>query len=190
MSEKSEEQPIEEEEKEEDSTNEGDADDGVTLKIIDASEPWREYEGDSFPDGDSVLSASARNKMSKSSFADPENEAYPVNDVAHARNALTRFLQFGRRKYQGEKRRSVAGKILRACKKFGVKVSDEVRKRLMGDSSGWVEQASTLSTRGLYRASLLFHEEAKMLGVDVDSMEDYLAVKYELERRYPKKHTT
>ena len=36
-----------------------------------------------------------RKKMPKSEFAEPGKRAYPVNDAAHARNALARVSQFG-----------------------------------------------------------------------------------------------
>jgi hypothetical protein len=41
------------------------------------------------------LSAKKRNKLPKSAFAIPSQRAYPINDLAHARNALARVAQFG-----------------------------------------------------------------------------------------------
>jgi hypothetical protein len=41
------------------------------------------------------LTAKKRNALSKSSFAEPEKRAYPINDASHARNALSRVAQFG-----------------------------------------------------------------------------------------------
>ena len=42
------------------------------------------------------LSDSAnRKKLKKSSFALPEEEKYPIPDLAHARNALARVAQHG-----------------------------------------------------------------------------------------------
>ena len=37
------------------------------------------------------LTTNKRNRMNASSFALPESRAYPINDRAHARNALARL---------------------------------------------------------------------------------------------------
>ncbi|HUO13287.1 MAG TPA: DUF6582 domain-containing protein [Caulobacteraceae bacterium] len=39
------------------------------------------------------LSTSARKKLPKSKFAEPEKRAYPIEDKAHARNAKARASQ-------------------------------------------------------------------------------------------------
>lgn len=39
------------------------------------------------------LSTKARNKLSKSEFAEPEKRAYPIEDKPHARNAKARASQ-------------------------------------------------------------------------------------------------
>jgi hypothetical protein len=44
---------------------------------------------------EAVLTAAARKKLPKSAFAIPEEEAYPIHDEAHARNALARVTQHG-----------------------------------------------------------------------------------------------
>jgi hypothetical protein len=41
------------------------------------------------------LKASRRSKLPKSSFALPGKRAYPINDRAHAANALARVAQHG-----------------------------------------------------------------------------------------------
>jgi hypothetical protein len=41
------------------------------------------------------LTAKARNALPTSTFAVPGRRAYPINDKAHARNALSRVSQFG-----------------------------------------------------------------------------------------------
>lgn len=41
------------------------------------------------------LTYGQRKKLPASSFAIPEKRAYPINDIAHARNALARVSQFG-----------------------------------------------------------------------------------------------
>ena len=40
------------------------------------------------------LTTKARNKLSASSFADPKDRAYPIEDKAHARNAKARASEY------------------------------------------------------------------------------------------------
>ncbi len=49
----------------------------------------------------SVLTTRKRKALKKSSFALPSKRKYPINNIAHARNALSRVSQFGT---PGEKR--------------------------------------------------------------------------------------
>jgi len=42
-----------------------------------------------------VLTARQRRRLPDSSFAIPEDRAYPIHDKAHARNALARVAQHG-----------------------------------------------------------------------------------------------
>jgi hypothetical protein len=41
------------------------------------------------------LTAAARKRIPKSSFALPKKDGYPIEDKAHARNALSRVSQHG-----------------------------------------------------------------------------------------------
>jgi hypothetical protein len=41
------------------------------------------------------LTSKERKGLSKSSFAEPGKRKYPIEDKAHARNALSRVSQFG-----------------------------------------------------------------------------------------------
>lgn len=41
------------------------------------------------------LTASARNALSSSEFAEPKERKYPIEDKAHARAAKSRVAQFG-----------------------------------------------------------------------------------------------
>ena len=43
----------------------------------------------------STLSSSQRKKLKPTEFAIPEKKAYPIQDKAHARNALARVAQNG-----------------------------------------------------------------------------------------------
>lgn len=42
-----------------------------------------------------VLTTKARKAIPTKSFAEPGKRAYPIEDIAHARNALARVSQFG-----------------------------------------------------------------------------------------------
>lgn len=41
------------------------------------------------------LTTKKRNRLKKTSFAIPSKRAYPIHDIAHARNALARVAQHG-----------------------------------------------------------------------------------------------
>lgn len=43
----------------------------------------------------SELTTKGRKRLKTSSFAIPEKHAYPIHDLAHARNALARVAQHG-----------------------------------------------------------------------------------------------
>ena len=79
--------------------------DGNTLKAI-QNQIVKQYgdpadetsDGESpFPGfmGEAAMSTKDKNKLPDSAFALPEDRAYPINDLAHARNALARVAQFG-----------------------------------------------------------------------------------------------
>jgi hypothetical protein len=57
------------------------------------------------------LNAKKRNALSKTQFAIPEDRAYPINDIAHARNALSRVAQFGSPEEQRRVQRAVYAKF-------------------------------------------------------------------------------
>ena len=57
-----------------------------------------------------VLTAAARKKIPKGDFAIPEKRAYPLNDKAHARNALARVSQHGSPSEKKRVRAAVAKK--------------------------------------------------------------------------------
>jgi hypothetical protein len=56
-----------------------------------------------------VLTSKQRRKMKKATFAIPERRAYPVNDLAHARAALSRVSAHG----TPEEKRRVRAKVAR-----------------------------------------------------------------------------
>jgi hypothetical protein len=56
------------------------------------------------------LSSGARKKLAKSDFAEPGKRAYPIEDRAHARNALSRVSQYGTPAEKKQVRAAVAKK--------------------------------------------------------------------------------
>lgn len=57
------------------------------------------------------LTTSKRNALSDKSFAIPSKRSYPINDISHARSALSRVAQFGS---PSEKKQVCAA----VCKKY------------------------------------------------------------------------
>lgn len=55
----------------------------------------------------SVLTAKSRKNLPASAFVFPDKQAYPIHDVAHARNALARVSQFGSPAEKAAVRRAV-----------------------------------------------------------------------------------
>ena len=56
------------------------------------------------------LSAATRKRMKDSSFALPRQRAYPINDIVHARMALSMVSKFGTSAEKAKVRRAVAKK--------------------------------------------------------------------------------
>lgn len=57
------------------------------------------------------MTTKQRNRLPKTAFAIPEDRAYPINDLAHARNALARVAQFGSPEEQRRVRNAVYRKF-------------------------------------------------------------------------------
>lgn len=57
------------------------------------------------------LTSKGRKRMKSSSFAIPGKRKYPINDKAHARNALARVAQFGSSSEKARVRRAVKRKF-------------------------------------------------------------------------------
>jgi len=64
------------------------------------------------------LTYKQRKKLSKKSFALPKKRGYPINDRAHARNALSRVSAYGTPAEKAAVRRKVCAKYpdLPSCK--------------------------------------------------------------------------
>ena len=70
------------------------------------------------------LTTEKRDSLPASSFAEPENRKYPIENTAHAKNALSRVAQSGTtaekkkvKKAVGKKYPSIGGKRARAATK-------------------------------------------------------------------------
>jgi hypothetical protein len=59
----------------------------------------------------SVLTTEERKKLKSSQFVEPEKEAYPIEDAAHGRAALSRVSQFGSPEEKSEVRAAVHKKF-------------------------------------------------------------------------------
>ena len=57
-----------------------------------------------------VLTARSRKQIPTKSFAVPGKRAYPIEDAAHARNALARVSQFGTSDEKAQVRGAIARK--------------------------------------------------------------------------------
>jgi hypothetical protein len=57
-----------------------------------------------------VLTAQGRKRIPKKNFALPQKDGYPIEDAAHARNALSRDAQYGSPAEKAKVRAAVARK--------------------------------------------------------------------------------
>ena len=65
----------------------------------------------------------------KADYADSKRYKYPIHTAKNARAALGYFSKPKNRSgYSSEEVKKVAGKIIRACKKFGIEVNEESYK--------------------------------------------------------------
>jgi hypothetical protein len=76
------------------------------------------------------LTARARNTLPAKSFAGPDR-SYPINDMSHARNALSRVSQFGSPELKSKIRAAVHKKFPGIGKKAGGKVEGEKPRHRM-----------------------------------------------------------
>ncbi len=56
------------------------------------------------------LSSRARNELPTNSFAEPDKRKYPIENEAHARNALARVSRFGTSEEKSKVKRAVKKK--------------------------------------------------------------------------------
>jgi len=68
-----------------------------------------------------TLSSEERNQMSDTTYAFPEERKEPLNNASHVRNAIARFDQV--KGVSAAEKKAALGKIKKAAKKFGVKMT-------------------------------------------------------------------
>ena len=54
-----------------------------------------------------ILNRLARNKLTRSDFAIPDQRAYPIHDIQHARAALARVARHGNKEEKEQVRKAV-----------------------------------------------------------------------------------
>lgn len=74
------------------------------------------------------LSSRRRRRLSKKSFAIPSKRKYPINDKAHARNALSRVSQHG----SPSEKKKVRAAVRRKYPSIGKKRSTSRKRRRGG----------------------------------------------------------
>ena len=75
-----------------------------------------------------TLSSEERNQMSESTYAFPEERKEPLNNASHVRNAIARFDQV--KGVSAAEKKAALGKIKKAAKKFGVKMTESSSSEL------------------------------------------------------------
>jgi len=66
----------------------------------------------------------------RSAYADPNNYKYPIDSERHVRAALAYFSRPKNRKgYTDAEAKAIFGRILKAAKKYGIEISEEVEER-------------------------------------------------------------
>ena len=68
-----------------------------------------------------TLSSEERNQMSDTTYAFPEERKEPLNNAYNVRNAIARFDQV--KGVSAAEKKAALGKIKKAAKKFGVKMT-------------------------------------------------------------------
>lgn len=78
------------------------------------------------------LTSKARKNLQTGDFAIPSKRAYPIQDKAHARNALARVAQFGTPEEQAQVRSAVARKFPDIGKSGQAQKTSKVMKSVRG----------------------------------------------------------
>ena len=116
----------------------------------------------------------------KSKYADPTNYKYPLETEAHVRAALSYFSKPANRSkggYSPEEQKFMWKRIIAAAKKFGIELSDDVKKHaeaLGNSNSDCVEVKETLNEKeilGLIDKAV--KEQMKPTGQAPNTMESY-----------------
>jgi len=64
----------------------------------------------------------------RSLYADPNNYKYPIDTEKHVRAAIVYFSKH-KGQYSPDEQKTMWKRIIRAARKFGIEVSDEVKER-------------------------------------------------------------
>lgn len=97
------------------------------------------------------LTAKGRNQIKEKNFAIPEKEKYPINDMAHARNALARVSQFGTEQERKEVREKVYRRYPSLREEFEQRhgtsplKKDVLKKKMLGDVNSTSKEAQLMA---------------------------------------------
>jgi len=104
---------------------------------------YRRLEETEYEVGEAVLSYKARQKLPSKAFCDPKKRAYPAHDAKHVKAGLQRLSQFAK-SMSPARRIRIFNCLSKRAKKYGIEISDDVRKKLRGkkvsealEESGW-----------------------------------------------------
>lgn len=92
------------------------------------------------------LTESARDKIKPKNFAEPKKRAYPIEDPAHARNALARVSQFGSPGEKSQVRAKVHAKY--------PGIGDDKEKKSSMNMKGWQGALKTTARKAVGPAAL------------------------------------
>jgi hypothetical protein len=117
------------------------------------------------------LTAEKRKKLSKSDFAIPEDEAYPIHDESHARNALARVSQHGTPEEKKRVRSAVKKKhphlVQEAAWLVEVKSSAYPGLERVPGKQNWVDYAGGLPDYIERIAKHIHYEHGKPIGTAI-----------------------
>jgi len=119
--------------------------------------------------GDQDYATVSGTKVHRSDFAyvgDPDDKStwkLPIHDEAHAKNALARFNQTDG--IPSDKKDGVWKKIVAACKKFGIKVSEE--NSLRSGMAHKLTEEAILEVENEEAVMAALHARARMVEIEL-----------------------
>lgn len=138
------------------------------------------------------LTTQGRKHIKDSNFALPEQRKYPINDIAHARNALSRVAQFGTDEEKSKVRAAVHAKYPELAKKTASRIkkavpiikADKPKQIVCGVVLSPDEadsQGDVMSAEDIEEAAHFYMAESRVVGkehsspVDAVPVESYIA---------------